>query len=45
MNNLKMKTIRLCLLGDSLVGDTCICRALLGFEFEKDTLQTVGYEK
>jgi small GTP-binding protein len=44
-NEIKMKIIRLALLGDSSVGKTSIISAFLGYEFNEDFISTIGWDK
>ena len=44
-NEIKMKVIRLALLGDSAVGKTSIISTLLGYEFNEDFISTIGWDK
>jgi small GTP-binding protein len=44
-NEIKMKIIRLALLGDSAVGKTSIISTLLGYDFNEDFISTIGWDK
>ena len=44
-NEIKMKIIRLALLGDSSVGKTSIISTLLNYEFNEDFISTIGWDK
>ena len=44
-NEIKMKIIRLALLGDSAVGKTSIISTFLNFEFNEDFISTIGWDK
>ena len=39
---IKVKAIKIGLLGDSQVGKTAICRAFMNYEFENDEISTIG---
>ena len=45
MSGIKIKAIKIGLLGDSTVGKTAICNSFMGVEFSNDNLMTVGQEK
>ena len=44
-NKVILKAIKIGLLGDSQVGKTAICNALLNAEFNPDVITTIGYVK
>ena len=44
-DGIKLKAIKLGLLGDSTVGKTSICQSLMNIEFTGDNIITVGFEK
>ena len=44
-NEIKMKIIRLALLGDSAVGKTSIISTFLNYEFNEDFISTIGWDK
>ena len=44
-DGIKLKAIKLGLLGDSTVGKTSICQSLMNIEFTGDNITTVGFEK
>ena len=44
-NNIKVKIIKIALLGDSFVGKTWICKSFMGMIFGYDDLATIGTDK
>lgn len=41
----ELKEIKICLLGDSNIGKTCIINSFFGYEFQYDCMESIGSEK